>query len=135
MLGLQILHTQGRNTVASSRVGTSRPNSKQDVNKRVTSSKATDRMYIVWKGPIKVKDAKVGIVQNVARQKSKRQVDTAVFILCRNSRNRHSFWSVHWTAVLGYFSRPNMYNYTSSLPKKTYKGLNCRELLTLHIFS
>jgi hypothetical protein len=44
--------------------------------KESQAAKATNRMYTVGKGPIKVKDAKVGIAQKVARRKPKRQVDT-----------------------------------------------------------
>ena len=38
--------------------------------------KATCRMYTVGKGPIKVKDAKAGIAEKVARRKPKKQVNT-----------------------------------------------------------
>jgi hypothetical protein len=48
--------------------------------KESQAMKATCRMYTIGKGPIKVKDAKAGIVEKVARRKPKRQVDTQLTI-------------------------------------------------------
>ena len=48
--------------------------------KELQAMKASCRMYTVGKGPIKVKDAKAGIAEKVARRRPKKQVDTELTI-------------------------------------------------------